>query len=251
MTVAASTRRNSYLADGSLSAYDYTFQLKSSSQMLVKLQNTLGVELTDLVLGVDYSLDGVGDANGGTVQLIDAGQVWISGGNLAAGYRITLLGNSIATAEQDTRIRNQGSYQPAVIENQFDDEVQFVQEIKERLRRIPSLRISSILTDILIEAPVPNEALVWNSLGTGITSAPIGGGGSAPGTPADETPGGVVNGLNTAFTIANAPIAGSFQLFRDGLRLRGSGVDYTLTGTNITMTVAPAIGQVLDANYLY
>jgi len=65
-----------------------------------------------------------------------------------------------------------------------------------------------------------------------------------------EIPGGVVDGANAAFTLANAPAAGSVVLFLNGLRLlSGAGNDYTLTGANITMATAPQAGDVLIADY--
>lgn len=78
------------------------------------------------------------------------------------------------------------------------------------------------------------ESLVAGSLGTEIT----------------EAVSGVVNGSNTAFTISQTPIAGSFKLFRNGSLLR-LGTHYTRSGMNITMIVAPVVGQDLDANYRY
>jgi hypothetical protein len=66
----------------------------------------------------------------------------------------------------------------------------------------------------------------------------------------DETPGGTIDGTNTAFTLANAPSpASSLNLFLNGLRLTAGGVDYTLAGTAITMVSAPNPGDVFVANY--
>lgn len=66
-----------------------------------------------------------------------------------------------------------------------------------------------------------------------------------------EVPGGSVNGSNTAFTLANTPVAGSERLFLNGQRLKpGSGNDYTISGLNITALFAPIIGDQLLADYL-
>lgn len=66
-----------------------------------------------------------------------------------------------------------------------------------------------------------------------------------------ETPGGSVNGSNTAFTLAAAPSpAASLFLFLNGARLEGGGVDYTLSSANLTMTYAPQTGDILRAYYL-
>jgi uncharacterized protein YoxC len=66
-----------------------------------------------------------------------------------------------------------------------------------------------------------------------------------------ETPGGSVNGTNTAFTLANSPSpATSFALFRNGL-LQSPGVDYTLSGMAITFLSAstPQAGDIIQASY--
>jgi hypothetical protein len=71
------------------------------------------------------------------------------------------------------------------------------------------------------------------------------------GTPTQETPGGSINGSNTAFTLANTPQSGpAVILTLDGLT-QIQGVDYTISGTSITMTTAPALGQMLWATYTH
>ncbi len=70
-------------------------------------------------------------------------------------------------------------------------------------------------------------------------------------TDAQEVPSGVIDNANTAFTLAHTPVANaSVLLHQDGLLMR-QGTDYTISGVNITMTTAPAIGQTLDATYDY
>lgn len=66
----------------------------------------------------------------------------------------------------------------------------------------------------------------------------------------NETPGGSINGTNTAFTIANTPVTGSVKLYYNGDRLTpGSGNDYTISGKNITMAFSPVSNDVLIADY--
>jgi hypothetical protein len=74
--------------------------------------------------------------------------------------------------------------------------------------------------------------------------AQLGGGG---GTPFQEIPSGAINNVNVNFTLANTPASNAaLALFLDGLSLE-QGVDYTILGTAITMTVAPMFGQHLYA----
>jgi hypothetical protein len=49
----------------------------------------------------------------------------------------------------------------------------------------------------------------------------------------NETPTGTIDGTNRVFTLANAPVGASLQLFVNGL-LQTVGVHYTLSGTIVT-----------------
>jgi len=64
-----------------------------------------------------------------------------------------------------------------------------------------------------------------------------------------ETPAGSINGSNQSFSIASTPHENeAVELYLNGLYLI-EGTDYTLSGTSITMTPAPALGQSLKAQY--
>jgi hypothetical protein len=86
------------------------------------------------------------------------------------------------------------------------------------------------------------------------SSGPCGGGGGVlPNFSDGEVPVGVVNGINTGFTLALAPSpAASLELYRNGLRME-AGTDYQLTGNAISFFVAaaPQTGDLLLANYRY
>lgn len=84
-------------------------------------------------------------------------------------------------------------------------------------------------------------------VGNTITIASTAGGG----TEAQEVPAGVINSVNTAFTLANVPLtAASVKLYLDGL-IQVQGTDYTIVGAAITMTAAPLFAQTLYADYQF
>ena len=62
-----------------------------------------------------------------------------------------------------------------------------------------------------------------------------------------ETPSGLINGINTTFTLANAPSpALSLILSLNGMvQQQGAGDDYTLAGNTITFLVAPVTGPLI------
>lgn len=65
-----------------------------------------------------------------------------------------------------------------------------------------------------------------------------------------ETPTGLINGVNTIFTLAFTPIAGSEHGYRNGiLQESGAGNDYTISGATITFLVAPPTGNKLRFSY--
>lgn len=65
----------------------------------------------------------------------------------------------------------------------------------------------------------------------------------------NETPSGAIDGSNTAFTIANAAVAGSERLYIEGYLLSGNGNDYSLAGTTLTLIVAPLAGERMKISY--
>lgn len=65
-----------------------------------------------------------------------------------------------------------------------------------------------------------------------------------------EIPSGAINGVNTAYTLANTPVAGSEHLYLNGLlQESGSGNDYQISGASINMAVAPLTGEKIRVSY--
>jgi hypothetical protein len=65
-----------------------------------------------------------------------------------------------------------------------------------------------------------------------------------------EVPSGSINGVNTAFTLANTPVAGSEHVYLNGILIEsGAGNDYTISGASITLLFAPLTGEKLRVSY--
>jgi hypothetical protein len=65
-----------------------------------------------------------------------------------------------------------------------------------------------------------------------------------------ETPTGTINGSNATFTLANTPVAGTDEVFLNGiLQEAGAGNDYVLTGTSLVFNTAPLSGDRVKVNY--
>lgn len=68
-----------------------------------------------------------------------------------------------------------------------------------------------------------------------------------------ESPTGTINGVNTIFTLAATPVAGSEHVYVNGiLQNSGSGNDYTISGATITFLAGaiPQTGDVVRVSYL-
>ena len=61
-----------------------------------------------------------------------------------------------------------------------------------------------------------------------------------------EVPSGVINGTNRTFMLTVSPIVNSLTLIKNGV-FQTPNVDYTLSGQTITFTLAPTVGDGLDA----
>ena len=66
----------------------------------------------------------------------------------------------------------------------------------------------------------------------------------------NEIPSGLINSLNTDFTIANTPVTGTVMVFLNGVLQAPGGLDYTISGTTITFTKAPKTNMTLYVFYI-
>lgn len=65
-----------------------------------------------------------------------------------------------------------------------------------------------------------------------------------------EVPSGLINSINTSYTLANTPTTGSDHVFLNGI-LQDDSSDYSITGAVITFTIAPKTGDKLVVTYRY
>lgn len=66
-----------------------------------------------------------------------------------------------------------------------------------------------------------------------------------------EIPSGTINGVNSSFTLTDAPQSGTLHLYLNGIyQEEGSGNDYLASGTSITFVIAPETDDIVIACYL-
>jgi len=66
----------------------------------------------------------------------------------------------------------------------------------------------------------------------------------------DETPTGLIDGVNTVFVLSKTPLTGSLKVYVNGQRVRVTE-DYTFSGRIITFLTAPPTGSILLADFRY
>ena len=155
MTVAVQTPINAYTSNGSASSYNFTFPDFLNSQILVIVTSPLGVGYT-LILGTDYSVSGLnasGDpASAGTVNLINSGQAWLTGGNLTTGWSIIIQSNF--PIAQTTSIRNAGDFYRSSLEDALDYLTYLIQQ-----NGVSGMTLTDIVTGYVYRLEMINGVL--------------------------------------------------------------------------------------------
>jgi len=175
MSVPSTTNRVAYTGDGATKVYDYTYEIKLETDLLVTVTDLSDVETT-LVLATDYTVSDVGIAGGGAITLVDAGQAWLDGGgDLLTGFTLTI--RRVLVLTQDTDIRNQGDFLPEVHEDEFDRSRMIDQQQQDELDR--SLKMAESVDPATFDTTIPASIVgqsrvtfTTNAAGDGIEEGP-------------------------------------------------------------------------------
>ena len=158
--------RNDYIGNDTTDTYDYTYKIFDEEHLLVTVRDTENVETT-LALTADYTVTGVGDADGGSITL--------TAGNLADGYAITI--RRVVPVTQPTDIRNQGDFYPETHEDAFDRMVMISQQQQDELDR--SMKMSETVGGSSFDPTIPsdifgeeNVTIMTNAGGTAFVKGP-------------------------------------------------------------------------------
>lgn len=166
MAIGTQTSRVDYVGNGSTAEYAFTFLIFAATDLLVSVRNTSDVEST-LVLNTDYTVDGVGDEDGGTITL--------TAGNLTSGYALTI--RRVRPLTQETDIRNQGEFFPETHEDAFDHFIMVDQQQQDEIDRSLKLpeSVASAGFDPVLPADIADQAggvIVVNNTGDGFDIVP-------------------------------------------------------------------------------
>lgn len=230
MTLAVQSGRVLYSGNGALTSFAIPFDYSSNNNNVsVILKETSVTPFTETaqVYGTHYTI------SGGNVVFITAP---------SSTQKVLILRDVDLSQLKD--FLNNAAFLPSDVEDGLDKIVMQIQQLSERLDRALKFYSSSVSSEIEVEDPVASQILVWDATASKLTSstlANLASGGAV--FVVGETPSGALSG--TAYTIANAPNAGTFKLFINGER----SLDFTLVGTALTTGYAPGLGGSLICDY--
>lgn len=134
MTLAAASPIITYTGSSSANSFSFPYPTYAQNDLVVTVKNLSTLVISTLILGTDYTVSGL-NASGspasssGLVTLISASQAWLSGGNLATGYSLTI--ERVVSIAQLTSIRDQGDFYPETIEDSLDYLTMICQQLEE------------------------------------------------------------------------------------------------------------------------
>lgn len=149
MTVQTNTNVATGIGNGVTSVFPVGFKFNSAEDLVVNVIDEAAQTETLLTLDSDYTVDGAGDENGGSISLL--------AGPLAVGKSVVT--KRVVAVLQLTDLRNQGKFFAEVHEDTFDKSVMIDQQQQEQIDR-------SMIQDILGR---------WNAFGRQIINvgAPV------------------------------------------------------------------------------
>jgi hypothetical protein len=169
----------------------------------------------------------------------------VAGGSLySAGTGLTLNGSAFDVVAADTSLTvNADSLQVRV--NDASLEVSNGLRVKQGTAgQVYIANASGVLTPTTLSGDVASVSGTGSvTLATGIVRA--------SNYVVRDSPTGLVNGTNTAYTLTNTPVTGTEQVFLNGLLQEpGAGNDYTISSGTITFLAAPVTGDRIRVTYL-
>ena len=155
MVIASEVSRSGpYTGNGSTTTFAYGFTIYDKDDIqVIKTTVATGAEAT-LTVDVDYTVAGVGAASGSITHPV-------SGSAMASTHKLTILRNQDLL--QGTALNNQGGYVAETHERAWDETVQMIQQVSEKVDRSLVLPASSASTGLSIPDPSSGKPIKWKS----------------------------------------------------------------------------------------
>lgn len=129
MTLGVGTPTITYLGNGTVNTYSFGFPVFLAAHLTITVIGPTANYL--LVLNTDYTVTGLSPngspASIGSIVLVNAGQAWLTAGNLISGFTLTI--QRILPIAQNTSVRNQGDFYPETLEDAYDYITMILQQL--------------------------------------------------------------------------------------------------------------------------
>ena len=130
MTISSTTVKNSYLGNGTLDTFNYTFKIFADSDLQVIIRSSLGTE-TVKTLTTHYTVTGAGSASGGTIVF--------TAGNIPTATETVVIRRAVPQTQAIDYIAND-PFPAESHEEGLDRSMMAIQQIQEEVDR--SIKIS-------------------------------------------------------------------------------------------------------------
>lgn len=144
--------------------YGFDFQALAASHVSASFNDVSAGTTITLTQGVDFSVQGVGLANGGTITLL------ASAPTAAVGDRVTIFGS--IPIERPNDYQQSGDFLAATVNDEEDTQIQIMQELRRDIDRSVRLPIGSTPPEITIGEE--NETLIFDANGNLIGGPTVG-----------------------------------------------------------------------------
>lgn len=266
MTVPSEINKSGpYHGNGVTTVFAYGFKIVDAAHLRVVMTDPDG-QSSDLVLNSDYTVTGIGNDSGGNV---------VKSTPLLAGYDLTIVRD--VPFVQDTDLENQGAYYAETVEDALDLAAMRDQQLREAVDRavkvpenVDPSNLDQLVADITYLADVylgakPSDPTVRNDgsplkagdmyFNTTLKEMRLYDGGQWIGVTARSLgtyPKSFVgDGSETEFFLDLDPaIASNVFVWVGGVR-QVPDVDYTVSGSTVTLTTAPGSGVAVDTLVLF
>lgn len=234
MTVSSADRKaGPFDGNGSQTGFTFSFKVFTTADVLVVVTDADSVD-ADQVLDTDYtvSLNGDQDASpGGTVTMVTAP---------ATGEKVTILSQVGETQLVD--IPNKGGFHASIVEKAFDKVTILVQQLSEKVTRAVLQPVGSAIENLRYPAPEAGKVLMWAQDGQSLRNASASDFASVAAFAHWSYENKSGDGVTVDFTLAASPgSVANMDVSISGASQR-PGIDYTLAGTTLSFTTAPASG---------
>ncbi len=149
--------RKQYVANGTLTTYEFPFAIFSEDDIEVYLDDIKQLSTT-------YTVAGVRESDGGSVTFTTAP---------TSGTIITIVRN--LSIERTSDFQEGGALRADTLNDEFDYQIACQQQIAENLNRSMVLPPYAIANDVNLTLPKPSagKAIVWNSDGTNLENSTV------------------------------------------------------------------------------